>query len=314
MKKTNETGPTKRKSRKGKSISQHQDYNNIIQENIAPLFKSFMLKVFDMMSLDLEPVKGDKRVYRTVYRDPDILMKVVNANKTPMQILHGEVHLKDEVEINYRFLEYGGMLARANRLPVDQYVLFIGNGKPINIQENTDMGSIKGEIKIRYMQEFKASDILNETEAEAVLMAILSDFEEKPVEDVIFAILKRIHQLTTDHLQLENYYKQLEILSNLRNLQPVTIKILNTMPIYYDLTTDLRYQQGVAQGVAQGEVRNEAKKNKEFVTNLLTQGDFTDEQIANFANVSVSYVQEIRASSDSSKNSSEKSVTRKKKK
>jgi hypothetical protein len=86
------------------------------------------------------------------------------------------------------------------------------------------------------------------------------------------------------------------------------------MPIYYDLTTDLRYQQGVAQGVAQGEVRSEAKKNKEFVTNLLTQGDFTDEQIANFANVSISYVQEIRASLSSSKNSGDKSVIRKKKK
>jgi hypothetical protein len=86
------------------------------------------------------------------------------------------------------------------------------------------------------------------------------------------------------------------------------------MPIYYDLTTDLRYQQGVAQGVAQGEVRSEAKKNKEFVTNLLTQGDFTDEQIANFANVSISYVQEIRASLASSKNSGDKSVIRKKKK
>jgi hypothetical protein len=86
------------------------------------------------------------------------------------------------------------------------------------------------------------------------------------------------------------------------------------MPIYYDLTTDLRYQQGVAQGVAQGEVRSEAKKNKEFVTNLLTQGDFTDEQIANFANVSISYVQEIRVSLASSKNSVDKSVIRKKKK
>jgi hypothetical protein len=85
------------------------------------------------------------------------------------------------------------------------------------------------------------------------------------------------------------------------------------MPIYYDLTTDLRYQQGVAQGVAQGNAQNEAQK-KEFVTNLLTQGDFSDEQISNFANVTLAYVKEIREIVASAKKSATKPPASKKKK
>jgi hypothetical protein len=85
------------------------------------------------------------------------------------------------------------------------------------------------------------------------------------------------------------------------------------MPIYYDLTTDLRYQQGVAQGVAQGNAEKETLK-KEFVTNLLTQSDFSDEQISNFANVSLAYVKEIRDILASAPKSATKSPVSKKKK
>jgi len=44
----------------------------------------------------------------------------------------------------------------------------------------------------------------------------------------------------------------LEILSNIRNFQPETIKQLSAMPIMYDLKTDMRYQQGHEEGREEG--------------------------------------------------------------
>jgi len=44
----------------------------------------------------------------------------------------------------------------------------------------------------------------------------------------------------------------LEILSNIRNFQPETIKQLSAMPIMYDLKTDMRYQQGHEEGLMDG--------------------------------------------------------------
>ena len=53
--------------------------------------------------------------------------------------------------------------------------------------------------------------------------------------------------------------------------------------------------EGEAKGKAEGKAETEAKKNYEFVSNLLQAGRFSIEEIAKYANVSVSFVREIQA-------------------
>jgi predicted transposase/invertase (TIGR01784 family) len=45
---------------------------------------------------------------------------------------------------------------------------------------------------------------------------------------------------------------QLEILSNLRNLQTQIVKQISAMPITFDIKKDLRYQQGKEEGIEEG--------------------------------------------------------------
>ena len=79
---------------------------------------------------------------------------------------------------------------------------------------------------------------------EDVIIAILCDFKEKSGERILETILIRLKLLSVDDLALGKYLKQLEILSNLRNLQELTIKKLSNMSFIYDLETDIRYKQG----------------------------------------------------------------------
>jgi len=58
-----------------------------------------------------------------------------------------------------------------------------------------------------------------------------------------------------------------------------------------ELMLDRAAKQGVQRGVKQGE----QKKSREFVENLLTKFDFTVEQAAEAAEVSIEFVQKIRA-------------------
>ncbi len=90
------------------------------------------------------------------------------------------------------------------------------------------------------------------------------------------------------------YVKQLEILSNLRNLLNEVVLKIEAMPIHYNLETDVRYQQGTAKGIEKGIEIGAEKAKRLFVENLLRQTDFSDEKIAHIANVTVELVEEIR--------------------
>jgi predicted transposase YdaD len=52
--------------------------------------------------------------------------------------------------------------------------------------------------------------------------------------------------------------------------------------------------EGEAKGEAKGKAETEAKKNYEFVSNLIQAGRFSIEEIAKYANVSVSFVREVQ--------------------
>jgi hypothetical protein len=78
----------------------------------------------------------------------------------------------------------------------------------------------------------------------------------------------------------------LEVLSKLRNLQLLIIKYLETMPIVYDLQTDIRFLQGKEQGIDKGMALQKRKSIKGMIlSNLLTF-----EQIAAIEDVSLDFV------------------------
>ena len=44
-------------------------------------------------------------------------------------------------------------------------------------------------------------------------------------------------------------FNRWEILSDLRNLQPLLTKTIDTMPLVYDLNKDVRFNQGIKKGI-----------------------------------------------------------------
>ena len=54
----------------------------------------------------------------------------------------------------------------------------------------------------------------------------------------------------------------MELLSNLRKLQPVISKTVTDMSIHFDLSEDTRYLQGIEKGEARGEARGEVMSAK----------------------------------------------------
>ncbi len=62
------------------------------------------------------------------------------------------------------------------------------------------------------------------------------------------------------------------------------------MPIVYDIKTDYLYQQGM--------ITKDHENKVNFVKKLLLNTTHTDKEIANFADVTIEFVQEIKKSID----------------
>ncbi|MCU0469181.1 MAG: hypothetical protein MUF58_11290, partial [Arcicella sp.] len=77
----------------------------------------------------------------------------------------------------------------------------------------------------------------------------------------------------------------------LRNLQSQTIKYLETMPIVYNLETDIRYQQGRKKGIEKGEMNQKMKSIKALIRSKL----LTNAQIASIEEVSLEFVENIES-------------------
>jgi hypothetical protein len=106
--------------------------------------------------------------------------------------------------------------------------------------------------------------------------------------------------------QLSKYLKQLIVLSRLRKIEDLTIKISEEMPITYDIKTDYLYlrgieqglEQGIEQGLEQGLEQGMSQKDYEnkfnFVKSLLDNTDFNDEKIAVLVGVSINFITDVK--------------------
>jgi hypothetical protein len=272
----------------GKSATkkkQHQDYNNVFQENLHEIATLLLTQVFNLGNLPTFALEK-KKIHRTFYREPDILLAVKDAAGEHAETLHGEVHLKDEAEISYRAAEYAAMEFRQFRKPVRMFVLYVGAGTPVNILSKLDGGCLKIDIEIVAIHRIPVQTFLRSGKPEEIMLGILGDFGGQAPPDIIQEIIRQIQQLVPAGERLQKYWKQLEILSNLRKLQPEIVKQLNIMPLTYDLTTDIRYQQGIEQGISLAKL--------EMIVRLIQHSNHDDAFIADIANVETQKVAGIR--------------------
>ena len=107
-------------------------------------------------------------------------------------------------------------------------------------------------------------------------------------------IIGRLREVSKDPIALQKSLKQLGIIARIRKLDELTIKITESMPITYDITTDYLYLRG------QKEEREKAKQENvahtiKVVTKLLQEfPNFSDEKIAQLADVAIEAVAKVR--------------------
>ena len=265
-------------------------FDKIFKEESEILIKAIATKILGIGDFDnTEPVTAT--LQKTIEREPDWLRKICHDDKKRDYIFHGEVHGKDQAIILDRNMVYYSLLWSSYHLPVRQVVVYIGRKRKLTKMKGyLQHPNMDYRFDIINMYEVPYEIFINSDEPAEVILSILCDFKDEPAETILPKILNRLKELDDSGLKLEKHLVQLEIIADLRNLQPLLTKIMDTMPITFDLKRDIRYNQGKSEGKFEGKI----EEKQMLIIRLLKMNNYTYEAIANIAGTSLDFVEKTQ--------------------
>jgi predicted transposase YdaD len=266
--------------------SQANQYDKIFKENIEAVILSIMQNILKITAASMEELPDD--IQHTKERKPDILKKVIDT-KGDTFVLQIEFQVKDEPEMVYRMAEYFIMLERKYKLPVKQFVIFLGSGKS-TMPMQLDREMLKFKFPLVVFSELDYHIFLNSDKPEEIILGILANFEGEDPDMALRQIINRVKETTKGELSLNRYFNQLRVLAQLRNLE-LNLKIaMDSIAEYIKEERDVLFLRGLDKGEEAAREREQTK----FVTNLIQKLDLSFEQIAEISGTTVDFVKKVQ--------------------
>lgn len=215
-------------------------YDKIIKENLEAILlplAEFLLEIQIQSTKKLAV-----NLQTTLEREPDFIREV----KTPSEerfILHLEFQRNDEAHMVYRMKEYEAILSRKYRIPIKQFVVYLGEGASKMVSILREQEVFRG-FELLNFSSMDVEKLLEAEVPEAIILAILADFDREKPQEILQRILARLKSVSQNENQLKKYLIQLQQLSRLRNLTEETNKFIEEMPITYDFKEDYLYKKG----------------------------------------------------------------------
>jgi predicted transposase YdaD len=260
-------------------------YDKILKENIAAIFLPLAEKNLGIHILKSEELKDKLQV--TLERESDFI-RIVETKAGERFILHIEFQRADEEGMVYRMQEYHGILQRKYRLTVRPIVFYLGQGAS-RMRTKLAPEEVFEGFSLISLNEYSSQNLVSSQLPGEIILAILSDFEGQDPVEVVKTILTRLKETNKDEMALRKYIRQFSILARLRNLTTETQKQINDMELFYNITEDPLYQEGIEKGMEKGM----EKGVRNLSINMLNDKTLSMEKIAGLAGVTIGYVQQV---------------------
>jgi hypothetical protein len=231
------------------TMNQHQDYDKIIKETIEKIGYPILQKLIGIAGWEIQNLPTS--LPRTIERRADFLKLAKNTIDAKQQIYHLEFQSSVHPKMAQRMMVYFSLLYEKYEMPIHQYVIYLGTGKWTAPKELL-VSKMNFAYEVINLQEIDYELFMQSDVPEEIILAILGDFKKENNTKVVAQIIQQLQSKTKNKKRLQKLIMQLEILSNLRNLQPIIKKQLSTMLIDYDITKDLRYLEGIEKGIEKG--------------------------------------------------------------
>lgn len=271
----------KRKAKSDKK--QANKYDKIFKENIEAVVPNLIANLLGIQTVSSEEIPDD--IQHTKERKPDVLKRITDRQDETF-ILQIEFQVADEPEMVYRMADYYLMLERKYKLPVEQYVLFVGPGRP-KMPTRLVKKRMQFEFSLIVFSELDYRIFLKSDKPEEVILGILADFKRTKSETAVKRLINRLEETAQGDLALKRYFQQLRVLAQLRNLETKINETMDSLANFIDEERDILF--------IRGERRGREARDRKFVTNLLKKLNLSVEQIADLADVSTDFVQKVKA-------------------
>lgn len=259
---------------------QANQYDKIIKENLEVTLPVIIRDVLGLDILLSEELPDD--VQHTKERKPEV---TDTSGKT--YVLQVEFQVQDEQEMVYRMAEYNIMLMRKYRLPIKQYVIFLKDAKPL-MDTVLDTEYLKFHFTLIMISEASYKLFLRSNNASVKMLGILANFDKEDSFQVVKSIVDGIQSAGDDDFAKSRYFKQLRIMLQLRNnIEQQFEQAMQSVSTFFKEENDFLYRKG--------EIKGADKKSHAVVMNLIVKLGFTDDQIAELAEVELEYIKKIRA-------------------
>jgi len=187
---------------------------------------------------------------RVENRQADLVVKASQGEKE--FILHIEIQNDNQTKMPVRMLRYyTDILLSWPNFKTIQYLIYIGK-QPLIMASEIEHEKLSYQYNVIDMHQIDCSVFLKQDKPEAVVLAILCDFQDKDRHAVVREILNRIQQLTSHN---ENQYRDcmlmLEVLSENRDLAGI-LKEEESMLSAIKLEDLPSYEIGIEKGIEKG--------------------------------------------------------------
>lgn len=260
---------------------QSSQYDKIFKENIEAVISSIMQNVLEITAVSMEELPDD--IQHTKERKPDTLKKITD-DKGSTFVLQIEFQVKDEDEMVYRMGEYYFMLERKYKLPVKQFVIFLGSDNP-KMPTELDRQRLKFSYPLVLLSELDYHIFLNSDKPEEIILGILASFKGENPENALRQILVRVKETAKGDFSLNRYFNQLRVLAQLRNLELNLKNAMDSIAEYIKEERDVLFLRGLDKG--------QQTEQMKVVTNLIQKLNLPFEQIADIAGVTVDFVKSV---------------------
>ncbi len=220
------------------------EFDKIIKETL----KGGIHKLIKELGINaVEVTFLDTKFQITEERETDFLLRIKDSENNKL-ILHLEFQSTNDKNMIFRMLRYRLFIMQTYKLPVNQFVLYVGRNK-LSMQNELNLPDLHFKYSLVNFKEIPYEKFLNSENPNEVILAILCKISnpKKTVREILEKLIKNINEETI----LSKYIIQLEVLSKLRNLQELVTEEESKMPIIYDLQNDVRFKQGLEQGIYQ---------------------------------------------------------------
>jgi predicted transposase/invertase (TIGR01784 family) len=266
-------------------------YDKIFKENAESIFLPLIEQSMGIKISSYKILKD--KLQTTIEREMDFFYEI-HSDKNDRFLLHLEFQTKNDKDMIYRMAEYHGIAFRKRKLPIKHFVINLGT-EYFNQKNYLDKNELFEGFDIINIFSLNTEQLLNSQIPEVVLLAVLSNYPKEQSERILRLLIERLKQIAKSEHDFSKYLNQLLILSRLRKVEDLTIKINNDMPITIEVEKDFLYKQGIEKGIEKGIEQGIEKGIHNSIKNLIKNSKFDNETIANLLSVDVSIVQLVRS-------------------